>query len=103
MPGCPAAHGLEEELTRIDERTDWGWLRWQVLLSDQDAPALPQQIAVLSPTSARTARLAARWLTRRPPLRIHFDTRRRFWVTSATVLAAFLSLIGVGARWATAC
>ncbi|MFD7339996.1 hypothetical protein ACFV98_28940 [Streptomyces violascens] len=88
-----------EELARIDERTEWGWLRWPAPLSE-DAPVVPLQIAVLSPMPSRAARLAGRWLTRRPPLRIYFDARCRFWVTSTTVLAAFLSLTWVGAAMA---
>ncbi|MFD7163614.1 hypothetical protein [Streptomyces violascens] len=88
-----------EGLARIDERTEWGWLRWPAPLSE-DAPVMPLQIAVLSPMPSRAARLAGRWLTRRPPLRIYFDARYRFWVTSTTVLAAFLSLTWVGAAMA---
>ncbi|WP_438296306.1 hypothetical protein [Streptomyces sp. HUAS TT7] len=88
-----------EELARIDERTEWGWLRWPAPLSE-DPPVVPLQIVVLSPMPSRAARLAGRWLTRRPPLRIYFDARCRFWVTSTTVLAAFLSLTWVGAAMA---
>ncbi|MEU5436448.1 hypothetical protein AB0G73_24140 [Streptomyces sp. NPDC020719] len=88
-------HGWEE-LTRVDECTDWGWLRWQAPLSE-DVPAVLRQITVLSPTPSRTARLAGRWLSRRPPLRIYFDARYRFWVTGTTVLAALVSLVLVGA------
>lgn len=88
-----------EELTRIDERTAWGWLRWPAPLAE-DAPVVPLQIAVLSPMPSRAARLAGRWLTRRQPLRIYFDARYRLWVTSTTVLAAILSLTCVGAAMA---
>lgn len=93
-----AAGGFWTGFARVDELTDWGWLRWLTPLLEDD-PAVTQ-IGVLSPTHRRTARLAGRWLTRRPPLRISFDERRRFWVTGTTVLAAFLSLIGVCAAMA---
>ncbi|MFE9558453.1 hypothetical protein ACFYMW_36485 [Streptomyces sp. NPDC006692] len=98
-PGYRQEGHRGDETARIDERTDWGWLRWPAPPSD-DAPVVPLQIAVLSPMPSRTARLASRWLTRRPPLRIYFDARYRFWVTSTTVLAAFLSLTLVGAAMA---
>ncbi|AYG77963.1 hypothetical protein DWB77_07522 [Streptomyces hundungensis] len=98
-PGYRRESHRVEEHTRIDERTAWGWLRWPAPLSE-DAPVVPLQIAVLSPMPSRAARLASRWLTRRPPLRIYFDARCRFWVTSTTVLAAFLALTFVGAAMA---
>ncbi|MFD9791332.1 hypothetical protein ACFWXK_10310 [Streptomyces sp. NPDC059070] len=93
---APGESSRREELTRIHERTDWGWIRWQVPIG-AEASGGPWQIAVLSPAKARTVRLASRWLTRRPPLRIYFDTRRRFWVTGTTVLAAVVSLLLAGA------
>ncbi|MFI6055641.1 hypothetical protein ACIBCO_36855 [Streptomyces violascens] len=93
-----AAGGFWTDFARVDELTDWGWLRWLTPLLEDDPDVT--QIAVLSPTHARTARWAGRWLTRRPPLRIYFDERRRFWVTGTTVLAAVLSLIGVSAAMA---
>ncbi|GAA2418275.1 hypothetical protein ACFPFX_04955 [Streptomyces mauvecolor] len=98
-PGYRQEGHRGEELTRIDERTDWGWLRWPAPLSEE-TPVVPLQVAVLSPTPSRTARLAGRWLTRRPPLRIYFDARYRFWITSTTALAAFASLTLVGAAMA---
>ncbi|MFF3982322.1 hypothetical protein [Streptomyces sp. NPDC001828] len=98
-PGYRREAHRGQELTRIDERTEWGWLRWPAPLSE-DVPVAPLRIAVLPPRPSHTARLAGRWLTRRPPLRIYFDARYRFWVTSTTALAAFLSLVWVGAAMA---
>ncbi|MGW2650893.1 hypothetical protein ACWC2T_39935 [Streptomyces sp. NPDC001393] len=53
----------------VYERTGWGWLAWTVP-GDGTLPERPRQIGVLTPGATRTQRLAARWLTRRPALRI---------------------------------
>ncbi|MEV6048682.1 hypothetical protein [Streptomyces xanthochromogenes] len=89
----PTADPEGNDPTHIHEHTSWGWLSWQQF-PGQHEPAVTQ-IGVRSPNAPRTARLASRWLTRRPARRIYFDRRCRFWVTAATALAALVSLIGV--------
>ncbi|MFJ3310878.1 hypothetical protein ACIPSA_49690 [Streptomyces sp. NPDC086549] len=59
----------ECEPVLVYERTRWGWLAWTVP-GDGSRPELPHQIGVLTPSATRTQRLALRWLTRRPALRI---------------------------------
>ncbi|MEU6511020.1 hypothetical protein [Streptomyces sp. NPDC046942] len=53
----------------VYERTGWGWLAWTVP-GDGTLPEHPRQIGVLAPGATLTQRLAVRWLTRRPALRI---------------------------------
>ncbi|MBV7249299.1 hypothetical protein [Streptomyces sp. MW-W600-10] len=65
LHGMAAAYGCGH----VDEHTAFGWIRWRVS-HDEVMPDRPLQIAVVSPERSRTARLARRWLTRRPP-RMH--------------------------------
>ncbi|MGW7243867.1 hypothetical protein [Streptomyces sp. NPDC054804] len=53
----------------VHEYTRWGSLAWTVP-ADGSSPAIPHQVAVLTPSAARAQRLALRWLTRRPARRI---------------------------------
>jgi hypothetical protein len=73
-------------LRRIDERTAWGWLRWQIP-DTPTAPQAPAALGILPPAPSRTARLARRWLTRRPsPWRV-------FGLPLSTAFAAALSFL----------
>ncbi|MGW8985090.1 hypothetical protein ACWGQ9_20790 [Streptomyces parvus] len=77
---------LHERAGRVDEPTGFGWIRWNVS-HDEAVPDSPLQIAVVSPELSRTARLARRWLTRRPP------RLRLFGGDLLTPAAALLSLV----------
>ncbi|PVC82000.1 hypothetical protein [Streptomyces sp. CS014] len=77
---------LHETAGHVDEHTGFGWIRWQVS-HDEVVPSRPLQIAVVSPEPSRTAHLARRWLTRRPP-RLHL-----FGWDLSTLVATLLSLV----------
>jgi hypothetical protein len=76
-------------LGRVDERSHWGWLRWQAT-DDEGTPPEPLQIGLLPPALSKAARLARRWLTRRPPLRA---ATGRSWADSVTVSTLFAALV----------
>lgn len=80
---------VRECLGRVDERTDWGWLRWQAPY-EQSMPPEPLQIGLLPSAPSKAARLARRWLTRRPPLRA---ATGRSWADSVTVSTLFAALV----------
>lgn len=86
----PRSDDTSRASRRIDERTAWGWLRWQIP-NTPTTPQAPAAIGILPPAPSRTARLARRWLTRRPSL------LRVFGLPLPTAFAAALSfLAGLG-------
>jgi hypothetical protein len=82
----------------VYERTGWGWLAWTVP-GDGTLPERPRQIGVLTPGATRTQRLAARWLTRRPALRIALTRTSpvsvRFSAAAVGVISLFAALFAL--------
>lgn len=81
----------ECEPVLVYERTRWGWLAWTVP-GDGSRPELPHQIGVLTPSATRTQRLALRWLTRRPALRIGLAPTIPGSIRFATLTVAAVSV-----------
>ncbi|WP_369386194.1 hypothetical protein AB5J72_00065 [Streptomyces sp. CG1] len=82
----------------VHERTGWGWLAWTVP-GDGTLPERPRQIGVLTPGATRTQRLAVRWLTRRPAIRIALshtsDVSLRLSTAAVGVISLFTALFAL--------
>ncbi|MER6548476.1 hypothetical protein [Streptomyces sp. NPDC001250] len=82
----------------VYERTGWGWLAWTVP-GDGTLPEHPKQIGVLTPGATRTQRLAMRWLTRRPAIRIALTRTSpvsvRFSAAAVGIISLFAALFAL--------
>jgi hypothetical protein len=82
----------------VYERTGWGWLAWTVP-GDGTLPERPRRIGVLAPGARRTQRLATRWLTGRPALRIAWTRTScvsvRFSAAAVGVIGLFAALFAL--------
>ncbi|MEW1648409.1 hypothetical protein [Streptomyces sp. NPDC091219] len=81
--------GAADEPYLVYERTGWGWLAWTVP-ADGSMLQQPYQIGVLPPSATWAARLAARWLSRRPAGRIALHATSRGSLRYAAVGVAVI-------------
>ncbi|GGV72095.1 hypothetical protein GCM10010277_84560 [Streptomyces longisporoflavus] len=77
------------------EPTSWGWLRWSPSAPD-GAPRQLLEIGIVAPGCSLRARCARRWLTRRPPIRLHLDHGGS--VTALTLITGLGALLAMS--WA---
>ncbi|MGW4981635.1 hypothetical protein [Streptomyces mirabilis] len=82
----------------VDARAAWGWLRWQIPVGEQGLPVSPQ-IGVLPPTPSHSARLARRWLLRRPYGLLVLGLSVAIFVAAVMSFWAGLYLLGTGVPW----
>ncbi|MFD4604369.1 hypothetical protein ACFWPQ_40930 [Streptomyces sp. NPDC058464] len=81
----------------VHEHTGWGSLAWTVP-ADGSSPAIPHQVAVLTPSATRAQRLALRWLIRRPARRITVDALPGSprLSSAVAVISLIIGLIAIG-------
>jgi hypothetical protein len=82
----------------VDARAAWGWLRWQIPVGEQGLP-VSLQIGVLPPTPSQSARLARRWLLRRPYGLLVLGLSVLIFVAAVMSFWAGLYLLGTGIPW----
>ncbi|MCX5355540.1 hypothetical protein [Streptomyces mirabilis] len=82
----------------VDARAAWGWLRWQIPAGEQGLP-VSLQIGVLPPTPSHSARLARRWLLRRPYGLLVLGLSVPIFVAVVMSFWAGLYLLGTGVAW----
>ncbi|MEJ8654982.1 hypothetical protein [Streptomyces sp. MS1.AVA.4] len=89
---CGTACAAACKPVTVYERTRWGWFAWTSSYDDT-LPEIPQQIGVLTPDATWLQRLALRWLTRRPALRIALAPKIPGSLRLSTAAAALISLL----------